>query len=52
ILKAHSPSCGSDLIYNGSFSGHKIQGDGVTPALFKQHGIVVMTEDEFLEALK
>ena len=51
ILKAHSPSCGSDLIYNGSFSGHKIQGDGVTAALFKQHGTVVMTEDEFLAQL-
>ena len=51
ILKAHSPSCGSDLIYNGSFSGHKIQGDGVTAALFKQHSIVVMTEHEFLAQL-
>ncbi|ANF82830.1 hypothetical protein A3K93_11960 [Acinetobacter sp. NCu2D-2] len=52
ILKANSPSCGSGLIYDGSFSGNKISGDGVTAALFKQHGIVVLTEDEFLQSLK
>ena len=48
ILKANSPSCGSDGIYNGSFTGEKIQGVGVTTALLQQHGFVVMTENEFL----
>ncbi|MFW1754569.1 DUF523 domain-containing protein [Acinetobacter wanghuae] len=52
ILKAKSPSCGSGLIYDGAFSGQKILGDGVTAALFKQHGIVVLTEDEFLRSLR
>lgn len=52
ILKAKSPSCGSGLIYDGTFSGKKISGDGVTAALFKQHGIVVMTEDEVLLQLR
>lgn len=52
ILKAHSPSCGSDLIYDGSFTGTKIQGQGVTAALLQQHGIMVMTEHEFLQQLK
>ncbi|KGT46898.1 MULTISPECIES: DUF523 domain-containing protein [Acinetobacter] len=52
ILKANSPSCGSDLIYDGSFSGRKIQGQGVTAVLFQQHGIMVMTEQEFLQQLK
>ena len=52
ILKAKSPSCGSGMIYDGSFSGNKISGDGVTAALFKQYGMVVMTEIEFLETLK
>ena len=51
ILKANSPSCGSDLIYDGSFSGQKIQGDGVTTALFKQHGIIVLNEQEFLHQI-
>lgn len=49
ILKANSPSCGSELIYDGSFSGNKIQGNGVTSALLKQHGFKVITEDQFLQ---
>lgn len=49
ILKANSPSCGSNLIYDGTFSGQKIQGDGVTAALLKQHNFQVLTEDEFLQ---
>lgn len=51
VLKANSPSCGSTMIYDGSFSGQKIQGQGVTAALLKQHGFNVMTEDEFLATL-
>lgn len=51
VLKANSPSCGSKLIYDGSFTGNKIQSDGVTAALFKQHDIEVMTEDEFLQMI-
>lgn len=51
ILKSNSPSCGSTLIYDGSFTGQKIQGVGVTTALLQQHGFVVMTENEFLSQL-
>ncbi|QIO07299.1 DUF523 domain-containing protein [Acinetobacter shaoyimingii] len=51
ILKANSPSCGASLIYDGTFTGQKIQGNGVTSALLKQHGFEVWTEDEFLKAL-
>ncbi|MGE8532477.1 MAG: DUF523 domain-containing protein [Acinetobacter guillouiae] len=51
ILKANSPSCGSQMIYDGSFSGHKISGKGVTAALLEQHGFSVLTEDEFLKQL-
>lgn len=51
ILKANSPSCGSNFIYDGSFTGQKIQGNGVTAALLKQHGFEVWTEHEFLEHL-
>ena len=46
ILKSRSPSCGSGLIYDGSFTGKKIPGDGVCAALLKQNGIKVITEDE------
>jgi len=48
ILKARSPSCGSGRIYDGSFSGSLVPGDGVTAALLKANGIVVRTEDAYL----
>lgn len=41
ILRANSPSCGCGCIYNGSFSGVKHGGDGVTTALLKRNGIIV-----------
>ena len=41
ILKANSPSCGCGTIYDGSFSGKKKVGDGVTSALLKVNGIPV-----------
>lgn len=46
ILKSSSPSCGCGRIYDGSFSGNKIDGDGITSALLKKNGIEVMTEEE------
>lgn len=46
VLKARSPSCGSGSIYDGTFTGEKVQGDGVTAELLKQHGINVLTEEE------
>ena len=44
LLKANSPSCGCGCIYDGSFTGGKRKGDGVTAALFKRNGIAVTTE--------
>lgn len=46
ILKSRSPSCGNNTIYDGSFSGTKISGEGVTAALLQQHGVKVFNEDE------
>ncbi len=46
ILKSRSPSCGSNEIYDGSFSGRLIPGDGVTAALLKQHKIRVISSDD------
>jgi uncharacterized protein YbbK (DUF523 family) len=45
IGKAKSPSCGCGKIYDGSFSGMVIRGDGVTSALLKRHGVTVVAED-------
>ena len=44
---ARSPSCGSGVIYDGTFSGVKIPGDGVFAELLKAKGIRVMTELDF-----
>lgn len=47
ILKHRSPSCGCGLIYDGTFSGKLIEGNGVTAELFIKSGIKVITEIEF-----
>ena len=46
ILKSKSPSCGSKIIYDGSFSGKLILGNGVTVELLAKKGIMVICEDE------
>ena len=46
ILKARSPSCGCGQIYDGSFSGRLIPGDGVFAALLKATGIMVQTDED------
>jgi uncharacterized protein YbbK (DUF523 family) len=51
ILKARSPSCGSNIIYDGSFSRTPISGMGITAALLTQHGIQVFDEEHIDEAL-
>jgi uncharacterized protein YbbK (DUF523 family) len=46
LLIDGSPSCGSVAIYDGSFSGRKQSGHGVTAALLKEAGIVVFSPAE------
>ena len=48
LLKERSPSCGSGRIYDGSFSGTLIPGDGVTAELLKEKGLAVYGETEFV----
>ena len=50
VLKANSPSCGNLLTYDGTFSGVKVSGEGVTAALLKRHGVRVFSELELVEA--
>lgn len=38
ILQSRSPSCGSKQIYDGTFSGVKVDGQGVFAKLLKEHG--------------
>ena len=49
ILKRNSPSCGSNTIYDGTFSKTLISGDGITTKLLKQKGIIVLDEDNYKE---
>lgn len=46
LLIDGSPSCGSDFIYDGSFSGTRHPGFGVTAALMRQAGIEVFSDRE------
>ncbi len=49
ILKQKSPSCGKDKIYDGTFQGNLIQGNGITTQLLLDNGISVYTEDDIEE---
>lgn len=46
ILKESSPSCGAHRIYDGTHTGHKIPGRGITAALLADNGVTVYTEQE------
>ena len=45
ILKARSPSCGVNTIYDGTFGTRETEGHGVTAALLIQNGIEVLNEE-------
>lgn len=46
VLKANSPSCGSNFIYDGNFNGNLVEGDGCFASLLKEKGIKVISEKE------
>lgn len=46
VLKSKSPSCGKGLIYDGTFTGGKVAGNGVTAELLMANGFAVYTEEE------
>jgi len=49
ILKEKSPSCGCNIIYDGSFGNRLIPGVGVTAALLREKGMEVLAETEWLQ---
>jgi len=49
ILKERSPSCGTEAIYDGTFSGATAPGAGVTAALLRRHGIAVHSDENWQE---
>lgn len=46
IFKANSPSCGKGIIYDGTFTGNKRDGNGIAADLFLKNGYAVFTEEE------
>jgi uncharacterized protein YbbK (DUF523 family) len=50
VLKEGSPSCGSTWIYDGTFSGTRIAGEGMTAALLRSRGIRVFSEAQIEDA--
>jgi uncharacterized protein YbbK (DUF523 family) len=41
LLKSGSPSCGSGMIYDGSFTGTLMPGDGVTAEYLKNKNLTI-----------
>ena len=39
ILQSRSPSCGVKEVYDGTFTGKRIEGQGIFAALLKENGI-------------
>lgn len=50
LLKARSPSCGNLENYDGTFSGRKVAGEGVTAALLRRAGVQVFNEEQLAAA--
>lgn len=50
VLTESSPSCGSESVYDGTFSGKTRSGSGVTSALLERNGIRVFPTTALEEA--
>ena len=46
ILQPRSPSCGVKQIYDGTFSGHLIEGSGVFASLLRENGFNVLDAED------
>jgi len=44
VLKSKSPSCGTEYVYDGTFSDIIVPGTGVTAFLLRKNGIEVLNE--------
>jgi uncharacterized protein YbbK (DUF523 family) len=49
ILKSRSPTCGCGKIYDGSFSGKLVDGNGITAELLIQNGYKVISDVDWTE---
>ena len=46
ILKQRSPSCGAGQIYDGTFTGTLVTGDGMWTELLRQAGFRIITDED------
>lgn len=47
VLKSNSPSCGFGKIYDGTFTGRLVEGNGLTAQLLDQNGYKIYSEKDF-----
>ena len=52
VLKEHSPSCGCGSIYDGTFTGTVVPGNGVAAELLLSRGVVIYGESRIGELLE
>lgn len=50
VLKDGSPSCGSTNVHDGTFTGTRVAGMGVTALLLREAGVQVFSELQFAKA--
>ncbi len=48
IMQPRSPSCGCGKVYDGTFTRTMTEADGITVAMLKEHGVKVVTPEQFL----
>lgn len=46
ILKEGSPSCGANFVYDGTFTGNRIEGKGITTQILENEGITVFSDED------
>ena len=46
ILQSRSPSCGANQIYDGTFSGRLIEGQGIFAEMLKTAGMKVIDAED------
>ena len=52
IMRDGSPSCGCGTIYDGTFSGRRVRGYGVTSAFLSENGVRVVEANNFITLRK
>ena len=46
VLQPRSPSCGRGIIYDGTFSGTRVEGNGALAQALSERGFVLLVPDE------